>query len=392
MTISDKLSLQGCIARSLSFLRKRRRIAPDWREVGSFGELLDARRPSILWLHEPKPLPPALDLLFPEHSTEEMRRRHSTQGLEPGRIGLASLSDAVVSGPSLVGSLSSIFLLAPMMPLFCDEYLERRDPVGDLKLTKKRRRDIDGTSILVTYWASFIYGHWLLESMPKLLLLRRVAHELPPLRFVLPKSLPGWVSRWIELILPDAAIEMYDDAVEYVRCERLLLPTMLLSAEHVPHPELATLLDDLREIVPRTNAGPRRIFVSRVEPNPNAFRDLVNAEGLERIAVEEGLTVVTPEKLSVAEQIALFAGAELIVGEFGSGMHNALFSPAGARVLCLNWINPLQSWIAQLKRQSVGYLLPSDGAPVTYVLGSPRREYRIDPDAFRACLRRLLAE
>jgi hypothetical protein len=389
MDISDRRAhLTGRVAHILSFLRKRRKIvAPQWRTVTTYAELLDARQPSILWLHEPRPLPPNTDLLFPEQANDEIRDRHSSTRQPPGGVGLACLRNAVVSGPSLVGSSSSIYLMAPMMPLFSDQYLLKGDPVGDLRLTKKLKRFIPGMSVLVTYWAHVIYGHWLLEGMPKLLLLRRAARELPPLRFVLPKSLPTWIAKWIALILPSATVEIYDDRLEYVQCERLLLPTMLLSQEHVPHPELATLLEDFRDIVP-LGTGPRtRIFVSRIAPN--GFRELTNLEELEQIAREEGLTVITPETLSIEQQIAQFSQAELIVGEFASGMHNTLFSPAGARVFCLNWINDLQSRIAQLKRQRVGYLLPSGGVPVTYQLGKPRVDYSIDPRAFRECLRTL---
>lgn len=391
MEIADRRAyLAGRIAHILSFPRRHRRIvAPEWRTVNSYAELLQARRPSILWLYEPRPLPPNTELLFPELANDEIREHHAVRQLQPSGIGIASLSHAVVSGPSLVGTSSSIHLLAPMMPLFSDQYLQRGDPVGDLKLSKKIKRHLPGTSVVLTYWASFIYGHWLLESMPKLLLLRRVAHELPHLRFVLPKGLPGWISKWIALVLPGAAIETYDERSEYVQCERLLLPTMLLSPEHLPHPELATLLEDVREFVPLGTGSRTRIFVSRIAPS--RFRDLTNLAELEQIAVEEGLQVITPETLSIQEQIAQFSQAELIIGEFSSGMHNTLFSPAGARVFCLNWINALQSHIGRLKRQRVGYLLPSDGVPVTYIPGQARTDYRIDPVVFRKCLRTLNA-
>ena len=76
-----------------------------------------------------------------------------------------------------------------------------------------------------------------------------------------------------------------------------------------------------------------------------------------------GLTVVRPEELPWIEQVRLFASAHLIVGEYGSGMHNALFSPAGAKVVCLNVVNELQARIGNAFGHDVGYLLDPDGAP-----------------------------
>jgi O-antigen biosynthesis protein WbqL len=129
--------------------------------------------------------------------------------------------------------------------------------------------------------------------------------------------------------------------------------------------------------------------VSRLAPS--LYRQLSNQAEIECIAVSEGLELVKPETLPISEQIALFASADLLVGEFGSAMHNALFSRRGTRVFCLNWINGLQSRIAQLKQQRVGYLLPSDGVPVKYVEGASLKSYHIDPDQFRKCVRALLS-
>ena len=379
--------LTGRITHALSLPRRNRKvIAPGWRTVVSYAELLDARQPSILWLHEPEPLPPSTDLLFPELANEEIRQLHSGQP-QPTGIGIAILRNALVSGQSLVGTSSKLYLMAPITPLFVDEYLQKDGPVGDRKLSKKAKRFIPGTSILLTNWNSSTYGHWLLEGMPKLLLLRRVAHELPPFRIGMPHSLPTWILKWIELILPSAKIERYDDSGEYVQCESLLLPTLLTSPEHVPHPELAILLEDITPPTVGVGLEKRRIFVSRIANNP--FREMINQTEIEENALEEGLTLVKPETLSIPEQIAQFARADLIVGEFGSAMHNTLFSPTGAQVFCLNWINPLQSYIGRLKRQHVGYLLPSSGTPVTFVLGMTRLGYHIDPRVFRNCLRAL---
>lgn len=352
--------------------------------MSSYAELLRARQPALLWLHEPEPLPPNTDLLFPELAIEEIHEHHSRIEPQPSGIGIASLPNALVSGHSLVGTRSDLFLLAPITPLFVDQFLPRSPLVGNRRLSRKAKRFIPGTSLLLTNWNSCTYGHWLLEGMPKLLLLARIADRLPPLRVILPQSLPLWVAQWIELLLPQAAVERYDDATEYVQCETLLMPTLLLSPEHYPHPELAALLESVRRFARLAEKPSTQVFVSRASPNP--FREMINLAEIEQIAQEQGLKIIRPETLSVPEQIAHFANAQLIVGEFGSAMHNTLFSPSGARVFCLNWMNALQSYIGRLKRQHVGYLLPSSGVPATYALDQPRVGYHIDPDVFRDCL------
>lgn len=387
--------LKGRIAHLLSWPRRKRKTAtPRWRDVDSYASLVCASQPSMLWLYEPQPLLPNTELLFPELATREIRELHPGTQPRPGRIGIAAMPKAVVSGQSLVGTSALLYLMAPITPLYIDQGLADQGlagggAVGNRKLSRKAKRRVRGVSILLTTWTSGTYGHWLLEGMPKLLLLRRIAHELSPLRIVLSTSLPSWIAEWTRLVLPQATFEIYDDAVEYLQCDLLLMPTQLANAEHFPHPVLATLIDELLATIPPATHAPARVFVKR--SSPNIFRELTNYHDIEQIAVEEGLALIEPEKLSIPQQIAQFGAADLIVGEFGSAMHNTLFSPSGSRVFCLNWINVLQSFIGQLKRQHVGYLLPASG-PVTYRAGMPRVEYRIDPDVFRNYLRKLMVE
>ncbi len=380
------------------FLRRARRDRlVSWRDVSSYSDLLEARSPSILWLHEPAALPAAAPMLFDHLASDEIRREHVRVQPMPSGVGIACLHDVLVSGYSLVGTSSEIYRLGPLAPLYVDEYLSRNvlsneRPVGSRTLTWRAKRAVAGASVLLTHWNSAVYGHWLLENMPKLLLLRRIATQLPPFRIVLQRRLPEWVIGWIRLVLPDAAIEVYDERKEYLLCETLLMPTLLMHPAHFFHPELAVLLRELTDDVVRARSVGARLYVSRLRPSH--YRILANQAEIEAIALSEGLTLVQPETMSILEQIALFGSAQLIVGEFGSAMHNALFSAPGTRVLCLNWINGLQSRIAQLNRQQVGYLLPSEGAPVKapvkHVRGASAVSYHIDPQRFGTCLRALM--
>jgi len=103
------------------------------------------------------------------------------------------------------------------------------------------------------------------------------------------------------------------------------------------------------------------------------------------------LTVVYPEDCAFETQIGLFQNAVTVVGEFGSGLHNAIFSAPGTIVVALNWINPIQSRIARLRGHRIGYLLPTTGTEVLFTPDAPRRHYEIDPGRFRASLREVVA-
>jgi capsular polysaccharide biosynthesis protein len=388
--ISDPAGFPAQLAHRLRHPRRKRKVVElEWAQVTSYAELLAGHRQSVMWLRQPACLPASAELLFPELASQEIIESHYLAAPQSIPLGLGCLSNVLVSGPSLVGRSWLLYRLAPFTPLYVDDYLSNDLPVGDRKITRKQRIVVPGVSVLVTHWNSGVYGHWLLEGMPKLLLLREIAQFLPPLRIVLPVSLARWVATWIAQILPEAVIETYDERTTYLHCRTLLMPTLLTDPKHhLFHPELAHLLAGLQ---PRVAPSERRmrLYVSRDAPSP--FRRLSNQAEIEAIAISEGLELVKPETLSIAEQMAVFARAELIVGEFGSAMHNALFSAPGTRVFCLNWLVGVQSRIAELKQHRIGYLLPSDGVPVKYVQGAPLQIYHIDPERFRKYLRKLIA-
>lgn len=380
----------------LCLVRRVRRVeAVRWRSVASIEALLGAAQPSILWLHEPASLPPNRPLLFDELANEHLRAEHFRQQPHPTGVGIACLRNAIVSGSSLIGTSSKLFRLGPLAPLYVDEHLSEKPwrnelPVGSRKLSRRKARLVRGTSVVLTHWNSAVYGHWLLESLPKLLLLRRMLDRLPELRIVAPLSMPSWFTAWVQWVLPYTTLDIYDDRREYLKCESLLVPTLLMHPEHYFHPQLASLCDDLCANVSTGASRGRKLYVSRLAPS--RFRCLSNQQEIESIAAAAGLTLVAPETLPLAKQVALFASADVIVGEFGSVMHNALFSAVGTKVLCLNWINAMQSRIAQLKGHDVGYLLPSNGVPITYVKNAPSSSYHIDPARFDACVRALVQE
>ncbi len=120
----------------------------------------------------------------------------------------------------------------------------------------------------------------------------------------------------------------------------------------------------------RSQNRPDRIFILRPEAKPR-LRKLVNQAEIAAELERRGYTLIKPEEHSFEEQVAIFDAARIIVGEFGSGMHNAMFSRPGTKVVCLNWITPWQSRIAQFFGHEVGYIAPdggqfSDAAAVMY--------------------------
>jgi capsular polysaccharide biosynthesis protein len=323
-------------------------------------------------------------LLFPEEANPAIIAAHYAAP-SPAPLGLGMISDVLVSGRSFVGTENHIYLLSPMVPKFVDKFIGSERRTDATIFSEKIKKNAPPIPFLLTHWNSHAYGHWIQEGVLQMLLLRRLRNLLPPFSILTPKSTSIEVTRWAELVLPGVPIAVFDDATEYVHCERLFMTTVLFSGSHSFHPLANELINELRTTTNAFGPATKRSFITR--PAAGSVRRLSNRSEIETIAVERGLTLVAPENLSIVDQIRLFAQSAVIVGEYGSGMHNTLFSTSRALVLCLNYMDICQSRISQLRGYRVGYILPSHGTPVTFVEGAPLQEFHIDPVAFR---RRLL--
>jgi capsular polysaccharide biosynthesis protein len=198
--------------------------------------------------------------------------------------------------------------------------------------------------------------------------LHAAGHDLARLHFVMPHDLRDFARPLLALcgLRPDQLV-IYDYWRELIHADHLLLPTGLRAENRLaPCFAQATAFWTGRARV-AAGAGPSafgsELYLSRFSAPPT--RDLVNRNEIEAMARHCGLAPVRPEMLSIGEQIGLFSGARLIVGEYGSALHNAVFAAPGAAVCALRGTSGhpsfVQSGIATALGQDLGYVFGDTG-------------------------------
>jgi capsular polysaccharide biosynthesis protein len=227
-----------------------------------------------------------------------------------------------------------------------------------------------------------VYGHFLIEALPRLHLLRRHLHRsLPPYRILVRANAPKWLWTILRDVYGVSSDEIitHDSENERVLLRQAIWPSLTLFSDYF-HPINNYVFNELRgEAGLGGGPGVRRLFVTRAFfSNPvMQHRPVINEPELAAIASQEyGLFPVAPETMPWMAQINLFAKAELVVGLFGSGLHNALFSGADTRLGVVRFGNLVQSNIGSLRNQSMAYL----------TAGNDVRPYHLDPDLFRRFL------
>lgn len=188
-------------------------------------------------------------------------------------------------------------------------------------------RDVDTAFLLTGYFGDF--GHWTFEILPKMY----AYEEYAKLSGINPVILTGtnlnsWQKESLKLLgyPPDSLLQM---GSEPLSVRQLLVPShRFLTETHVPtYPsihDLTWVRDRIKRNLPTVDRSfGERIFISR-EDAPK--RHIRNRKAVRDVLEEYDFEVYEPGRLSFADQVRLFSGADLIVGPYGAGVSNIIFA------------------------------------------------------------------
>jgi len=344
--------------------------APGFRP-GSFVELAPPA--------EARPLRP---LVAPGFTSAPVSRSHA-RGKTFGRVhalGVWVAEDLTVAGPHHFLFAGDARLTDPsVVPGYVEKLVAAGavDPRVGLDLPE---RAIDEPAAVVVGWGQDVYGHALVEAAPRVALAAATLGEpAAELRFLIPVTAPPWLREVLGLAGARRFLE-HDPARERILLRRARVASLVVAGGL--HPAAAALFAGMR---PPGEAGPDgHVYITRRHAATTRRVALNNADAIERLAERAGLRIVSPERLSIAEQARLFAGASLVVGEYGSALMNAVFCRPGAVVGAIGCRSQLLSAIGALGGLRQSFLDP-DGDP------EAAAGYRVDPDAFARWLDALLA-
>ena len=246
---------------------------------------------------------------------------------------------------------------------------------------------------------NMIFGHFLLEMLPRLYVLSLMRQLGARFVTALPRDVPDWVRPFIALYVPLAEQLWYDPKLQIIEAPSIVLPSMLHEQHHF-HPAFNSMVADLRARAgltpdpgdtPRDPGAPKRLYLSRKLVGRN--RRLQNEDEVETLMQRLGFTLVHPEQLPLREQLTLFDGAEVVAGEYSSALHNTMFCRPGTRVISIDYYSGYQSALGRLRQQPHGFVAPDDGSYRHWrLVHESQRNYRVDPEALRAMVFRMVPE
>jgi hypothetical protein len=218
-------------------------------------------------------------------------------------------------------------------------------------------RVIDHPLLIADGTAHSTWGHWIVDYLPRF----AIARDLLGARFdeflvPLPFETPDWainLLRSICSVRPHNIIR-YKPFAERLIAARAVIPSYSYSNTYTFHSFLRRFYHQLR---PQTDKSNIRLCVSRGgDFVSGSIRRFPLRSRFEDMAENRGYQIIRPEALSLADQIRLFADASVVIGEYGSGMHNAVFCDPHTIVACIGFWNPIQLHIGYVCEHRSVYL------------------------------------
>lgn len=178
------------------------------------------------------------------------------------------------------------------------------------------------------------YFHWMIECLPRLVLLDDPAIAAQIDRLLLHfGQIPGFVTDSIGHLFPHLSDQLLPSSKAMVRPDRLCF---LTSGPRDPDTEVETRITTtsarfLSELSRPDVPGEKVIVISRANASN---RRLVNEQALiDHLWARFPVQVMIGDRLSVAQQREVMAGARAVVGVHGAGLTNTVFAPQGARLI-----------------------------------------------------------
>lgn len=239
------------------------------------------------------------------------------------------------------------------------EFVTRQGAVGFELTMPEQNTYLPGVVCNVSSAGLRIYGHWIVDLMPRLYKVLKSGISVD--YYIISSPEMAWQKQILEALeVSFDKVIFWDPKEKVIISDQMIIPTFDRFNSEV-RAELMDVHKFLREkyASAELQAPPtKKLYVSRTQWGGS--RNLANRSQIDDIFKDCGFEVVMPEKLSFIEQIRLFAQASVVVGECGSGMHNCVYCRAGTRVGLLQSNtnhNFLQAQIGMFASHDIFYLI-----------------------------------
>ncbi|MEM8830777.1 MAG: tetratricopeptide repeat protein [Cyanobacteria bacterium P01_G01_bin.19] len=191
---------------------------------------------------------------------------------------------------------------------------------------------IEGKVAILSSLAGHVYYHWMFDILPRIELIQRSQIELSEIDCFVVNSLSKPYQReTLELLNIPANKILESDRHTHIQATELIVPSFPGYMDWIPPGTLQFLRQTFLPQINLVKTRPsKKIYISRAK---GKNRQIVNELEVDVLLTSQGFKTVFLEELSVLEQVAVFANAEIIVAPHGSGLTNLAFCQPNTKVV-----------------------------------------------------------
>lgn len=246
--------------------------------------------------------------------------------------------------------------------------------------------DVTGVAIANNQYAPNNYFHWIIDTLPRLLILSR---QHPGIRLIIPESPAKFITETISAFGFHNPIQISSQQV--VKAKLLILPdehaTPLGHSSPAVIREVRTRI--LHHLGSSFSGSRKRIFISREKQK---FRNIVNQDEIDILLNTYNFEKVYFEELTMHKQVSIMQQASIVLSVHGANMVNCIFCDEGTPIIELDsrmHRNPAY-WRLCSVFSLPYYILPCQTIPDEPVNFSTNADLHVDISDLTAILRKLI--
>ncbi|MGI4743439.1 MAG: glycosyltransferase family 61 protein [Janthinobacterium lividum] len=188
----------------------------------------------------------------------------------------------------------------------------------------------EGVAIAHSQYAPENYYHWILDTLPRLLLLRQ---HYPGIAVIVLEPANDFVKVTLAALGFDNIVPV--NKKQLLRINKLILPELLSPSGHVNPIQVRLVRDELinklgTQITTTTAAPSRKVYISRARQQR---RKVANQSELDELLLSHNFETIYFEELSLSQQIAVMQETAVLLSMHGANIVNLIFLGPTAKVI-----------------------------------------------------------
>jgi len=212
----------------------------------------------------------------------------------------------------------------------CTKHDQSQHQIFDLEELPPLEK-IDGKVAVLSVLSGNVYFHWMVDLLPRIEILRQGINLEEIDWFVVNDHQQPFQRETLKSIGIKEEKILASDRHPHIQATELVVPSYPSYLGWLQPWGLKFLREVFLQGITINRADiSERIYVGRSNAR---YRRVMNEPEVVEILKQFGFTYVTPESMSLENQIAIFANAKIIVAPHGSGLTNIVFSNPGTKVI-----------------------------------------------------------